>query len=473
MSQTNMERSAKTRKRKLTIPHIFIILLGIMLLMAVLTYIIPAGEFDRVEGVDGRMLVVADSFHTVERNPTTFMEFFTAIPTGFVDAGWVIALTFCVGGGFVVLKKTGFIHGAISALARKLSGKGIIIIPILMITFAVIDCFIGMCELCMVYVPIILPLMLVLGFDSITACAVALCGSAAGFTAALANPFTVGIGQKIAGLPLYSGWQYRLIVLLVMTLIAIAYVMRYAKKVKKDPLLSSVYDIDQKRELDTEAANVGLTVRQKLAGLSAGILFVFMIIGVFFRGYDMPEIGAIFVLIGLVSGLVSGMKGQEICDAFMEGCHDVLLGALIVGLARGISVIMNESMIIDTIVYGLSQVITGVPSAFAAVGMLTVQTLLNFLVNSGSGQTVVSMPIMAPLSDVVGVTRQTAVLALQFGDGFSNIVYPVAGYLMATLGLAKVPYEKWLKFILPLFGIWTCVGAVFLVIAQMIQWGPF
>lgn len=465
--------SVKTEKKKLTIPHIFIILLGIMLLMAVLTYIIPAGEFDRIEGADGRMLVVADSFHTIESNPTTFMRFFTAIPTGFVEAGWVIVLTFCVGGGFVVLKKTGFIHGAISGLARKLSGKGIIIIPILMITFAVIDCFIGMCELCMVYVPIILPLMLALGFDSMTACATALCGSAAGFTAALANPFTVGIGQKIAGLPLYSGWEYRLIVLTTMIIISIIYVMHYAKKVKNNPKLSSVYDIDQNREIEAEAANAQLTTRQKLAGISAGALFVFMIVGVFFWGYDMPEIGAIFVLIGLVSGLVSGMKGQEICDAFMEGCHDVLLGALIVGLARGISVIMNESMIIDTIVYGLSQLITGVPSSFAAVGMLAVQTMLNFLVNSGSGQTVVSMPIMAPLADVVGVTRQTAILALQFGDGFSNVVYPVAGYLMATLGLAKVPYEKWLKFILPLFAVWTGVAAVFLVIAQMIQWGPF
>lgn len=473
MSAENCAPMQKKKRKKMAIPHIFIILLAIMAVMAVLTYIIPAGEYDRVESEDGRMLVVPDSFHTVESNPTTFMEFFTAIPEGFVEAGWVVALTFCVGGGFVVLKKTGFIHGGISALSNKLQGKGIIIIPILMIVFSVIDCFIGMCELCMVYVPIILPLMLALGFDSMTACATALCGSAAGFTAALANPFTVGIGQKIAGLPLYSGWQYRLIVWTTMTVIAIVYVMLYAKKVKNNPQLSSVYEIDQAREEETQAASATLTTRQKLAGLSAGILFVFMIIGVFFWGYDMPQIGAVFVLIGLVSGLVAGMKGQEICDAFMEGCHDVLLGALIVGVARGISVIMTDGMIIDTVVYGLSRLIAGVPSALAAVGMLLVQTMLNFLVNSGSGQTVVSMPIMAPLADVVGVTRQTAILALQFGDGFSNLVYPVAGYLMATLGLAKVPYEKWLKFVLPLFAIWMCAGAVFLVIAQAIQWGPF
>lgn len=466
-------KTALETRKKLTIPHIFIILLGIMAIVGVLTYVIPAGEFDRVEGVDGRMVVVAESFHTVESNPTTFMEFFNAIPEGFVEAGWVIALTFCVGGGFVVLKKTGFIHGAISGLSRKVSGRGIIIIPILMITFAVIDCFIGMCELCMVYVPIILPLMLALGFDSITACAVALCRSAAGFTAALANPFTVGIGQKIAGLPLYSGWQYRLIVLTTMTLIAIVYVLRYAKRVQKNPELSPVYEIDKTREIDMEATNVSLTTRQKLAGASAGILFGIMIAGVFCWGWDMPQIGAIFVMIGLFSGLIAGMKGQEICDAFMEGCHDVLLGALIVGLARGISVIMNNAMIIDTVVYGLSEIIKGVPSGLAAVGMLIVQTLLNFLVNSESGQTVVSMPIMAPLADVVGVTRQTAILALQFGDGFSNIVYPVAGYLMATLTLAKVPYEKWLRFILPLFGIWSVTAAGFLMIAQAIQWGPF
>ena len=244
-----------------------------------------------------------------------------------------------------------------------------------------------------------------------------------------------------------------------MTSIAILYVMRYAKKVKNNPELSSVYDLDKSRELDTGAASAGLTIRQKLAGLSAGVLFVFMIIGVFFWGYDMPEIGAIFVLIGLVSGLVSGMKGQEICDAFMEGCHDVLLGALIVGLARGISVIMNESMIIDTIVYGLSQLITGLPSALAAVGMLAVQTLLNFLVNSGSGQTVVSMPIMAPLSDVVGVTRQTAVLALQVRRRLLQRRISGCRLPDGDPGSGKVPYEKWLKFILPLFAIWTCVGA--------------
>ncbi len=463
-------------KKKLGIPHIFIILSLIILAVTILTYIIPAGEFTRIEGPDGRMIVDPSTYHIVEKNPATFMDFWESIPKGFVEAGWVIALTFAVGGGFVVVKKTMAINGAITWLSKKFANKGILIIPILMITFATIDCFIGMCELTMVYVPIILPLMFALGFDSLTAAATALVGSAIGFSAALANPFTVGIGQKIAGLPLYSGWQYRLIVLISMAVIGITFVMRYAAKVKKNPESSIMYELDKKTKefiLGDSSAEVVLNTRQKLAGISALVLFGIMIFGVFNWEWEMPQIGAIFILMGVVAGLVSGMNGQQICDSFMEGCHDVLLGALIVGVARGVGVIMSDAMIIDTIINGLANLLKGLPGEITAVGMLIVQTLLNFLIPSGSGQTIVTMPIMAPLADIIGVTRQTAVLALQFGDGFSNIFYPVSGYFMATLALARVPYDKWMKAMLPLFGLFTLASAVFLVIAQMIQWGPF
>lgn len=468
----------KSDKRYFKVPHIFIILCSIMLLVAALTYILPAGEFDRsLDPATGRELIVPGSYHTIDRNPTTIMGFLEAIPGGFVDAGWVVVLTFCVGGGFVVIRKTGVIDGAIKALVKQLSNRGIIIIPILMAVFALVDCFIGMPELCMVYVPIILPLMLALGFDSITACATALVGSAAGFTAAIANPFTVVIGQKISGLPLYSGWQFRLVVLIVVLSIGIFWVMRYAVKIRKNPKSSLVYSEDMEAshsfDLEITSNQSAMTVRQKLAGISAVILFGIMIIGVFRWSWDMPQIGAIFIAMGIVSGVVAGMSGDEICNAFMDGCQDVLMGALIVGIARGVSVIMSNASISDTVVYYLSQMVSSLPASITSVGMLLVQTLLNFLIPSGSGQAVVSMPIMAPLADMVGVTRQTAVFALQFGDGFSNILYPVSGYFMATLGLAKVPYQKWLKFMVPLFLCWSAVAAVALVIAQAINWGPF
>lgn len=456
------------------VPHIFIILISIIFLVAVMSYILPAGEYTRVTGPGGRLIIDPSSFHYVDKNPTTLIQFFEAIPTGFVEAGWVVVLTFCVGGGFVVLKKTGAIHNCIHYLSRRLAKRGIVIIPILMMTFALIDCFIGMCELTMVYVPIILPLILALGFDSITACAIALCGSAAGFTAALANPFTVGIGQKIAGLPLYSGWQFRLAVFILMTSVAIVYVMRYARRIQKNPERSQMYEQDQRTRNDLEIRDEPrVSVRQTLAGLTALGLFILMIYGVFNWSWDMPQIGAIFISIGIFSGLVAGMKGNQICEAFYEGCNDVLLGALIVGIARGVGVVMTNAKIVDTIIYGLASAVQNLHGSITSVGMLIVQTLLNFLIPSGSGQTVVSMPIMAPLADIVGVTRQTAVLALQFGDGFSNILYPVSGYFMATLALGRVPWEKWVKFILPLFFIWTGLAAIVLVIAQTIQWGPF
>lgn len=449
---------------------------AIILIVALASYIIPAGQYDRVyDEVTGRELIDAASYQVVESNPTTFMELTQAFPAGFVDAGWVIVLTFCVCGGFFVVNQTGVVRGSISILARKMKDKGIWVIPILMTIFALVDCFIGMCELTMVYVPIILPLMLALGFDSMTACAVALCGSAIGFTSALSNPFTTILAQNISGLPLLSGWEFRLVSLIVIGLIGIVYVMRYAARVKADPQRSLVYESDLalREELGGVMDETILTGRQKLAGTVALVMFFIMIYGVFSWGWDMPQIGGIFMAMAAICGTIAGMSPDEICESFLEGCHDVMLGALIVGMSRGVSVIMTESMISDTVVHALATMLQQVPAAFTAVGMLVVQTVLNFLIPSGSGQTVVTMPIMAPLADLVGVTRQTAVLALQYGDGFSNIFYPVSGYFMATLALGRVPYEKWIKAMLPLFAMWTVTAAIFLLIAQAIQWGPF
>lgn len=469
---------SREAKKHFKVPHIYVILFSFIALMAICTYIVPAGIYNRVpvEGTS-RMMIDATSYHTVDRTPIGLLDLFIAIPQGFVEAGWVVVLTFCVGGAFVVVKKTGAIGVGVDSLARKLAGRGILIIPVLMAVFAIVDAFIGMPELCMVYVPVILPLMLVLGFDSITAAAVALCGSAAGFTAALTNPFTVAIAQKIAGLPLYSGLAFRVITLVTTLIVGIIFVMRYARKVQKDPLSSSMYELDQPRResLLAEGSNEShkATSKEKLAGISAIILFCIMIFGVLQYKWDMPQIGGIFIAMGIVSGFLGGLSARELSDAFTEGCHDVLVGALIVGIARGVAVVMVQGQIMDTIVYGLAHMVQSLPSTVTSVGMLVVQSLFNFLVPSGSGQTLITMPIMAPLADIVGITRQTAVLALQYGDGISNIFYPTSGYFMASLALAGVPWEKWAKFMFPLFMIWTGVGAVFLVIAQMIQWGPF
>lgn len=430
----------------------------------------------RVAGPDGRMMVDPSSYSIIPSTPTTFMSYLISIPKGFVESGWIIVMTFCVGGGFAVLRKTGIVEVGVNKIAHTFADRGIVIIPVLMLLFASIDTFIGMPELCMVYVPIILPLMLALGYDSITACAVALIGSAAGFTAAITNPFTVAIAQKIAGLPLYSGSALRVVFLVVLVAIASFFVARYAKRVKANPKSSSMYESDKRsRDADASARDfkIDMTGRQKLAALAGVGIFFTLLAGVFAFGWDLPQMAAMFILMGAVSGVASGLSGDEICDSFVEGCRDVLLGALIIGVARSINVIMVEAQVIDTIVNGLGTMLNTLPTITAPLGMEVFQTLFNFLMPSGSGKTLITMPIMAPLSDIVGITRQTSILALQIGDGFSNILWPTSGYFMATLAVAKVPWTNWVKFFFPLFIIWSLVGAGFLVIAYMINWGPF
>ncbi|NCB31813.1 MAG: YfcC family protein, partial [Clostridia bacterium] len=268
----------ESTRKKMKVPHIFIILYAIILAVSILSYLIPAGEYDRVfDETTGRNIIDPSSYHVVESNPAGVMDFLKAFPSGFVEAGWVVVLTFCVCGGFYVVNKTGAIGGIISWLAKRMKNKGIWLIPILMAVFASIDCFIGMCELTMVYVPIILPLMLMLGFDSMTACATALCGSAIGFTSAIANPFTTIVGQNIAGLPLLSGWQFRLISLVTVGIVGVMYVMRYAKKVRNDPTKSLVYEEDKllRAELQGEMSQeITLNTRQKIAGLAALAMFI-------------------------------------------------------------------------------------------------------------------------------------------------------------------------------------------------------
>lgn len=463
--------------RKLKVPHTFIILLGLIMIVSALTYLIPAGKYERnFDETTGRQLVDPDSYHTVERNPTTLVQFFASPVDGMVEAGYVVVLTFAVGSGVFVLEKAGVITGAIQGLTRKLKGKGILVIPILMIIFALIDNFIGMCELTMVYVPIILPLMLSMGFDSITAAATALIGSQIGFSLGVANPFTTIIGQKISGLPLMSGWQLRLAAQVAFMTVAVIYVIRYAGKVQKDAKNSLMYDIDlnTKLELGTDSAiEKKLSSRQQLAGLSSIAIFVLMVFGVIQWGWDMPQIGAAFVAIGIIGGLIAGMKGDEISQAFVEGSTRVLEGALIIGVSRGIAVVMNNAQITDTIVHFFAGALQGIPATFAAVGMMVSQTIIEFFISSGSGQAVATMPIMAPLADVIGVTRQSAVLALQFGDGLTNILYPVSGYFMATIALARVPYQKWLKFFVPLLLMEWVMAIIVMIVAQLTQFGPF
>ncbi|KAB7706715.1 putative basic amino acid antiporter YfcC [Bacillus aerolatus] len=467
---------ARKPKKKFEMPHIYVILFIMMVIMAALTYLIPAGQFDRVDApIEGRTVIEPDTFTKIEANPVGLKSFMTAIPKGLVQSADIIFFVFAAGGAFTVLMKTGIIEIGVDKLARRFAKNSILLVPILMIVFGLLSTFAGLPELSLVYVPIILPLMLAVGYDSLTAVAIALIATCAGFTSSITNPM-VGISQSIAELPLFSGAGYRTIIFVVTLAIGTFFVMRYANKVKKNPELSLMYKEDTEKRKSAKK-NLGeplkATRRQTIASIAAAAFLGLLVYGVLKHGWYMIEIAGIFISLAVVVGLIAGLKITEVCEEFNEGCKAVFLGAFIIGVSRAIVIIMEEGQIMDTVVYGLAQVLGSMPDSITILGMYVGNTLLNFLIPSGSGQALVTLPIMAPLADILGITRQTAVVAFHLGDGLSNIFYPTVGYFMATLAIAGVSWTKWVRFFFPLGIAWVLVSAILLLIAQAIDLGPF
>ncbi|QCO56465.1 YfcC family protein [Pseudorhodobacter turbinis] len=457
-------------------PHIYVILFIFTAIAALATHFIPAGLYDRVTLANGRSAIDPDSYRQVAASPVGLEDFMMAVPRGLADASVVVFFTFIIGGMFMVIRRTGIIDVAVDKLTRRFATRSILILPVLMVTFAVVATLIGTQELALVYVPVILPLMIALRFDSITAAGVALLATTAGFTSGVLNPINTGLGQTIAELPLYSGAGLRSLLFIALLAAAILYITRYAIRVRNNPELSLMVGDSKEIEKravyqhDLSSAAMRFNQRQILAGLTALGFFAVMVWGVLTRGWFMMEMAGLFVLMGISVGIISGLSTAKICDAFNEGFRDVLVGAMIVGLARAVAVMLEQGQIMDTLVNGLGGLVGSFPDTLSAVGMFITQLGFNFVIPSGSGQALVTMPIMAPLSDIIGVTRQNAVLAYQLGDGLSNILYPTSGYFMATLALAGVGWDRWIRFFLPLFGIWVGIAIAFLVFAQVTNW---
>ncbi|MEZ0481023.1 YfcC family protein [Planococcus sp. SSTMD024] len=466
------ETKEPKKKSKVKVPHIFVILFIMIALASLASYIIPAGQFEREANDSGAEVIVPGTFEYAESSPVTFFEFMFAIPDGFIQTAEIIFGIIMIGGMFAVIERTGVIALGVNKLASKFSDKGLWIIPTLMLPFALFTTFTGQVEMSLIYLPAILPLVLKLGFDRITAAAIVLVSTIAGFSVALAIPANLGVAQEIAELPLYSGIGFRIALLAIVMLAGMAYVWRYAKKVQNNPELSIVFD---ENEVEPEAEDMApqkATKRQVWTAFTLLAAFGVLLFGLLNYGWYFRELTGLYALIGITAGLVAGLKPSEIADAFNEGFKKILLGAIVVGIARGIAVVLDAGDIMDTIIYALGEFVSIMPDSLTAVFMLIVQAALNFLIPSGSGQAMVTMPIMTGLSDISGVTRQTAVLAFLLGDGFTNIFYPTSGYFMATLAVGGIRWEKWLKFIFPLLIVWYSVAVVALIIAQFIEYGP-
>ncbi len=459
-------------------PHVFVILLTIIIISGILTYIIPAGVYERVmDEASGRMVIDPNSFKYIDRTPVNPFYMFVSLIEGLIQAANVTMLIFSAFSCLYLLEKTGALDASISLMVQKTKknpkSATIILVLIMIVLSAWASTGTMSYEEIVAFIPIFLVLCLALGYDALVALGVSIIAVGCGFSSATVNPFSIGVAQSIAELPLFSGIGYRIFVLVVMTTFTIVYVLVYANKVKKDPSKSIVRDIDfSDVEIDEKRMNTEMTKEHKisLAILFIGILF--MAYGLIKLGWYINEIAAIFVIVSILVGIVNKWNANKITHTLVEGLSKGVVSALVVGFGRGILVVLTRGNIIDTVIYSAASLLQNLPPSLNAVGMLVVQNLINFLIPSASGQAAATMPIMIPLADLIGVNRQIAVLAFQFGDGFSNIFWPT-GFVLIACTMAKVPVNKYYKWITPYFILLFVMQVILILGATAINYGPF
>ena len=457
------------QKKKWKTPHTFVILVAIIIIAAIATYLIPAGEFTRFkDAATGKTLVEAGSYHRIASNPLNPLLIPSAIYTGIVKSTSTITFMLIIGGAFEVITSTGALTALCKKLSKTFSKHKYAVIPVFLTLFSIFGFTMGMSSEVMIFVPIGITLALFLGLDKVTGTAMIALGAAVGFTAGILNPFNVGVAQDIAELPLFSGMAYRIVILVILLAATSAYIIIYAKKVAANPEKSVIYGIQEDTEYTFEDVSDSISKSQiaVLVIMAAG--FGILIYGLSKKGWYFEEMSGLFIFMGIACGLVSGYGPSRIAKEFGNGAKGIVVGCLIIGIARTVEVILSDAKILDTIVYGIVNIVNVMPGSIKAVGMFICQSLINCVIVSGTGQAAVTMPLMVPVSDLVGISRQTAVLAFQLGDGFSNSVLPMSSSLMGYLAVSKIPYSKWLKFMMPLFLIWTALGCLFMLGALII-----
>ena len=443
------------------IPPPLIMLFGIIVVVTVMTYLLPAGLYERVE-IDGRLRVVPDSYAEVESTPVGFFAMFRAFPEGYRLATPVIFICLASALMFSVLERTKTIENAVGRLVYRMgTQRAELILVLLTFLYGMLGVMVGY-ENNIATVPIAVVVVLALGGDLVLAAGVSLGGMTVAFGLSPINPYTVGIGHDIAGLPLFSGWGLRGILCFGALGITAYYNLRYYRKLQADP------DAGIGRGLDTS----GLALSRPLAdyrieGRNWWLLTVFfgglgvVLFGVFRLGFGINEISAVFLVVTVICALTSGLSGREFSDGALAAIAEMAPATFIIGMAATVKVIMEEGQIQDTISYGLALALDGLPTYASAVGMSIGQSGINLLIPSGSGQALATLPVMIPLGRALELSPQISILAFQIGDGVTNLFNPSLGGLVAMLGVCRVPFDRWLRFVLPLVGIllvWAWAG---------------
>lgn len=517
------------------IPHSNTIIAFAILFCALLSWFVPSGEYVREEVlVNGiaKTVIVQDSYHHVDQAPQSW-QVFTSFYAGFVRQAGIIAFLLIMGGAFFLLNATKAIDvGIVSflnftnrlerySLLKRLGVNNIVICSVIFL-FSLFGAVFGMSEETIAFTLLIIPLAIKMGYDSLVGISMVYVAAHVGFSGAMLNPFTVGIAQGFANLPLFSGIEYRLICWIIFTMVWTVCVLLYAHRVKRNPKKSIMYSLDSfwrnkieedQKEIQYDTSRSAyivftlvfvalaifsilnpvsvftfgdssfsisilpvLTIAYVILGVLAlkksnhffvlvllAFTIVFLVVGVIAYDWYLPEISGIFLAMGLLAGYAYGFKTNKIIKLFQDGAVDMLSVAIVVGLAGGIIQILEDGKIIDTILYGLASLMDGTGKLFSVTVMYIIQTLINLIIPSSSAKAALTMPIMAPFSDVIGVSRQATVMAFQFGDGFTNMITPTSAVLLGALGAAKIPYGLWLKWFMKYLILFILLGFLLLI----------
>lgn len=434
---------------KIKVPHTLALLFLLMVAALVLTWMVPSGEFETTVNEAGREVVVPGSYETIpDKEYLPITALFTAIPRAFADAQGIIFFVLIIGGSLAVIRETGAIDALLGKVLNRFGNQPGPLLFVMMMAFAVASATLGMAEEYIPFAIILVSLCIALNMDAITAIGTMVVGYGIGYGVAILNPFTLLIAQDIAELQPTSGMWYRLILAIPLLAVGFHHVWSYAKKVQANPDASLMKGIKQDEHEVMEYPNMDPR-KLIVLGLTIAAL-VLVVIGIGLWHWYIIELGAVFFALAILTGLFGGMGVNKTASTFSAGAAELTGTALLIGFARCIALLMEDGEILHTVVNGLATPLSYAGSEIAAVGMLGVQSILNFFIPSGSGQAFVTMPLMAPIGDIVGVSRQVSVLCYQLGDGLMNMIVPTNAVLMGILGLANIPYEKWFQFIYPL-----------------------
>lgn len=458
---------------RLRLPNTFVLLFAILAMIAVATWLVPGGQYD-THLVNGKTLIDPATFHYIDSKPQGPVALMMAPIKGFVEAALIIGFVLIVGGAFSVLQKTAAVDAMIGAVVRAHSRSALVrgaVIPVFITLFSLGGATFGMAEEAIPFILIFVPLALALGYDSIVGVSIPFVGSQVGFAAAFINPFNVGVAQGIAGIPLFSGMGYRLIVWAIATTVTILFMSWYAARIKRHPQLSPTWALDQERRKEAPAAAALVT----MTGRHAAVLAIFvgalaiMVFGVVRFQWYIEEIGALFLVMAIVIGVVGRLDADAFVAAFIQGARDLVTTGLVIALARGTVILARDAHIIDTILHGLTPLVQSASPIIAAQKMFVIQSVINFFIHSGTGQAALTMPIMAPLADLVGVSRQTAVLAFQFGE-LTTPMIPTSGITVGVLALARIPWLTWARWMVPLQLIFLVMALALLAPPVLMGW---